>query len=245
MKLAIISDIHSNIEALEACHRVALEQGVEGFACLGDMIGYGADPVAVLDLIQSLPGLIVVRGNHDNALLSKTYKGVWSPIQQAIEWTYAQLSPAHIEFINNLPFIHEEFGATFVHASAANPRKWEYLFMPEQAKDCMSAANTNVTFIGHVHVPGVFYETPTQLIRKSSPEEGISVPLHREQRYVINVGSVGQPRDGDPAACFVIYDSDVAEFSFHRVIYDHTRTAKKILAAGLDPLFAARLAGAY
>lgn len=157
-------------------------------------------------------------------------------------WTSHQLLPRHFTFISSLPYSHSEFGATFVHASAAVPERWDYLGTSKQIKACMQAADTNLTFIGHVHIPSMFYENSADKIRELHPQQGISIPLFRNRRYVVNVGPVDQPRDGNNAACFVIYDVLAGELTFHRVVYDYTYTAQKILDANLDPYFAERLA---
>lgn len=245
MRLAILSDIHSNLEALEACQRQAHREGAEAYMCLGDMTGYGADPAATLDEVMALPGLLAVRGNHDEALLSTDYAGVNNSLKNSTAWTRDLLSDRHLEFLRSLPYLHEAYGATFAHASAANPASWDYLSEDWQMLPCMDAAHTNVTFIGHMHIPKVFYETKPGQIRELKPKEGIGVHLSIHTRYVINVGSVGQPRDGDSAACFVIYDDEAREVSFHRVVYNLAETARKILAADLNPDFAERLSAAY
>lgn len=132
--------------------------------------------------------------------------------------------------------------ATFVHASAHRPADWDYLYAPEQIHACLEDAGTQLTFIGHVHVPRVFYEMPGADVREFEPPDGVPIPLSPYRRYVINVGSVGQPRDGNNAASYVLYDDALAEITFHRLAYDYAATAAKIRAAGLSPFFAERLA---
>jgi len=241
MKIAIFSDIHSNLEALQACCHRAEQEYVERYVCLGDITGYGADPSAVIELLLELPELIAVRGNHEAALLSNSYGRMRPSIQHAIQWTRQQLSPEHIDFLKGLPLIRNEYGVTFTHASTNTPLNWDYINTPEESKSCMDAADTNVTFIGHVHVPNVFYETPAGALKVSDAWEGLSIPLFRQCRYVVNVGSVGQPRDGIHAASFVIYDMDARTVTFHRVPYDYNTAARKILDASLDRSFADRL----
>ena len=132
--------------------------------------------------------------------------------------------------------------ATYAHASAHAPTQWEYLRQPEQIKDCLAATDTLVTFIGHVHVPMVFYSTAAGTLREFNPESGVPVPLSATCRYVINVGSVGQPRDGNNASCYVLYDSVAGTVTFYRLPYDYMSAAEKIRAAGLNERFAERLA---
>ncbi len=241
MKIAIISDIHSNLEALTAVVAHARESGAENFACLGDCVGYGPDPQATLDLIMSLPGLIAVCGNHDRGLFSGMRDSTPEHIKHAIEWTRQCLDDRHLEFLSGLPYSRSEHGATFAHASAWQPADWEYLQMPDQIPSCLDAAENDITFIGHVHIPKVFYEISSGEIRELAPQGGIRIPLAAKSRYVINVGSVGQPRDRNTAACYVLYDSEQRDIIFHRVAYDYYITGEKIRAAGLNRFFAERL----
>lgn len=244
MKLAIFSDIHSNLEALEACHKRALQLGAEGFVCLGDVTGYGADPAATVDRLMSIDNLIAVRGNHEEALFTELSEGVKESLKQTVEWTRNQLNDKQLRFLDSLPYLLEAHGVTFVHASANHPRQWVYLGQGDTVEYCMEAAHTNVTFIGHVHIPHVFYKTGSGDVRELKPREEVLIPLMSNRRYVINVGSVGQPRDGDSASCFVMYDDKKRGISFHRVVYNYVETARKILAANLNSAFAERLSHA-
>lgn len=241
MLQAIVSDIHSNIEALQTCIGHARERGATHFACLGDCVGYGADPVLTLDLLLSLPNLIIIRGNHDEALFREGVIDV-PGIREAIDWTSEQLSPAHRRLLGDAPYVRTLGVATYAHASAHTPQKWEYLRQPEQIKDCLAATDSLVTFIGHVHVPMIFYSTAAGTLRELNPESGAPVPLSTSCRYVVNVGSVGQPRDGNNATSYVLYDSDANTVTFFRLPYDYMSAAEKIRAAGLNPRFAERLA---
>ncbi len=241
MRQAILSDIHSNIEALSTCVEHARAQKVTHFACLGDCVGYGADPVPTLDLLLSLPNLLIIRGNHDEALFRDDAIDV-PGIRESLDWTGAQLTPAHRRLLGDAPYVRKLGDATYAHASAHDPQRWEYLRQPEQIRDCLAATDTRVTFIGHVHVPMVFYTTAAGTLREFNPEPGAAVPLSESCRYVINVGSVGQPRDGNNASAYVLYDSDAATITLYRLPYDFISAAGKIRAAGLDGRFAERLA---
>jgi len=242
VKTAILSDIHSNLEALERVCEHAAARGAQRYICLGDFIGYGADPVPTLARIMALPGLVAVRGNHDAALFRDLGLEVPADIRQSNDWTRAQLPPAQLAFLAGLPLLHREAQATYVHASAHEPEQWDYLRMPDQIHACLAAAGTPIVFIGHVHVPCVFYETGAGTVRELTPENDVPIPLSPRTRYVVNVGSVGQPRDGNNATGFVLYDEDVATVTFHRLAYDYPACAAKIRAAGLSPFFADRLA---
>jgi len=241
MLQAILSDIHSNLEALQACVGHARERGATHFACLGDCVGYGADPVPTLDLLLSLPNLVMIRGNHDEALFRDGVIDV-PGIREALDWTSEQLTPAHRRLLGDAPYVRALGDATYAHASAHAPTQWEYLRQPEQIQDCLAATDTLVTFIGHVHVPMVFYRTVAGTLREFNPEPGVPIPLSATCRYVINVGSVGQPRDGNNATGYVLYDSDANTVTFFRLPYDFLSAADKIRAAGLSERFAERLA---
>ncbi len=240
MRQAILSDLHGNLEAAQACVMHARAQGATHFACLGDCVGYGADPAPTLDLLRTLPHLLMVRGNHDEALFRDEDFGV-PAIRAALDWTAAQLTPAHRALLDTAPYVQTLGVATYAHASVHEPQAWEYLRQPEQVRACLAATTARVTFIGHVHVPMVHYLTAGDSLREHNPEPGVPMPLSSTCRYVVNVGAVGQPRDGNNAAAYVLYDSDRAEVTLHRVPYDYLRAAGKILAAGLSARFAERL----
>lgn len=243
MKIAILSDLHSNLEALTACTRHATENGVGRFVCLGDCVGYGPNPVETLDLLRSLPGLVTVLGNHDEHLIVEDIERPVNPAtRQAIEWTRKQLRAEQREFLGSLPLRHVEAGVTYVHATADEPQEWEYLLEPEQVKRCFEAADTGLVFIGHVHVPDLFHLADDGQVETVTVTAGKPVMLQPHHRYVVNVGSVGQPRDGNPDASFVIYDEVRNSVCFERVPYDYGATGAKILRAGLNPFFAERLA---
>jgi diadenosine tetraphosphatase ApaH/serine/threonine PP2A family protein phosphatase len=242
MRIAVFSDVHSNLEALERCLAHARAQGAERYVCLGDMVGYGADPAATLQTIMGLPGLIAVRGNHDESLFRDPGDGAPPQVRAAAAWTRAQLSAAQLEFLNRLPYLRRESAATYVHASAAEPTHWEYVRSSEAASRCLAASESPLTFFGHVHETRIFYETAAGAMREFTPVNGEAIPLSPRSRYLINVGSVGQPRDGNAAAGYVLYDEARAEVTFHRLAYDYQRTARKIRAAGLPPFYAERLA---
>lgn len=240
MRQAILSDIHSNLEALQTCVAHAHALGVTHFACLGDCVGYGADPVPTLDLLLSLPNLLLVRGNHDEALFRSDVINV-PGIREALDWTSDQLTPVHRRLLGDAPYVRTVGDATYAHASARDPQEWEYLRQPEQVQACLDATEARVTFIGHVHVPMIFYRTASGTLREHAPESEATVPLSDNCRYVVNVGSVGQPRDGNNAASYVLYDSDAAEVTLYRLPYDYLSAAAKIRAAGLLDRFADRL----
>lgn len=241
MKIAVISDIHSNLEALTECCRVAEENGAEQYVCLGDCVGYGPDPVAVLDKLRSLPNFVCVLGNHDEYMFSFFDQENTGPVQMVAEWTIKQLSKEHIEFLKSLTYTQTENGVTYVHASTHQPGAWNYITSAERAKKCMDSSHTNLVFYGHVHIPMIFHEKPDNTVELLKPEAGQVIPLHQNRRYVINVGSVGQPRDNNNEACFVMYDEESHSVTFHRVPYDYRSTIRKINENNLHAEFADRL----
>jgi diadenosine tetraphosphatase ApaH/serine/threonine PP2A family protein phosphatase len=242
VKYAILTDLHSNLEALERCLNHAAELGVGRYVCLGDIVGYGADPAGVLARLMSLPDLIAVRGNHDEALFTEMGALVPAGIRQAIEWTLTQLSPAQRAFLESLPYVQEMSDVTFVHASANEPARWEYVWGTDAAASCLASVKSSMVFIGHTHHPMIFYETATGEMRELVPPVGDPIPLSPRSRYVISAGSVGQPRDGSSATGYCVYDDGSRTVTFYRLAYDYRQTAQKIRAAGLDTSFADRLA---
>jgi predicted phosphodiesterase len=241
MKIAILSDIHSNLEALTACRDRALTHGVERFVCLGDCVGYGPDPAATMDLLMSLPGLIAVLGNHDEHVIVEGGSLPSPQVKQAVDWTRRQLRREHLEYLGALPYLHIEHGVTYVHASAARPYEWVYLLSADLARECMEAAETSLVFVGHVHIPALYRQTRHGSAESVELEQDRVYALNPSQRHVVNVGSVGQPRDDDNRASFVIYDEARNSVVFQRVPYDYFATGRKIQAAGLHPFFAERL----
>jgi len=226
-----------------ACCRRARSVGVKRYVCLGDMVGYGADPVPVLDLVINLPGLIAVRGNHDEAVLTGEYHNVNPAVQLVFAWTRGKLLDRHRQFLQELPYVQNAYGAVFAHASVHNPQSWPYLLDMVSVRNCMLAAPRPVVFTGHTHLPALFHETAAGGIKQQLVREDSVIPVYQGKRYFVNVGSVGQPRDGSSTSSFVVYDTVQRELTFHRVAYDYTQTAKKILEAGFPPQFAERLAG--
>ena len=241
MKIAVLSDIHSNLEALQVCCQSALEHGAERFICLGDMVGYGPDPVAVLDMLQSLPGFTSVLGNHDEYTFNSIEVSASGPVQLVADWTVQQLTESHIDFLKSLNYMHVENGVSYVHASMNEPNAWGYVTRTEQAKKCMNAAKTNLVFYGHVHIPMIFHEKQDNSVELIYPQARKKIPLHLNRRYVINAGSVGQPRDDNNETCYVMYDEEEHSVTFHREKYNYQKTIQKIRDRGLHEDFAIRL----
>lgn len=242
MLTAILSDIHGNLEAFEACLADARRRGAERFVFLGDYVGYGADPGPVLDRVMSLveAGAPAILGNHDAAVAGSD--DAMNPLAQAaIRWTRGQLSPAQRGFLESLPLRFEESEYLFVHANAWNPAGWAYVVGRPQAERSLAASPLRITFCGHVHVPALYQQAPGRPACHHRPVAGTPVPLLRQRRWLVVLGAVGQPRDGSAAACYALLRPDEAELTFIRVPYDIDAAARKILAAGLPPQLAERL----
>ncbi len=242
MTIALLSDIHSNLEALEACLRHARENGAKRYAFLGDLVGYGADPQAVLDLIAdySRGGSVVLKGNHDEAVRTPS-QYMNDTAAAAIAWTSGVLPDASKAFLDALPLCVREEAICYVHASAAHPERWEYVDSPAEAVRSMAAARTLYTFSGHVHDQALYFQLPTGKTGRVRPLPGTPMPVPADRRWLALAGSVGQPRDGNPAAAYALFDLENASITFHRIPYDRFKAADKVRAAGLPAILAYRL----
>ncbi len=209
MRIALISDIHGNLEALEAVLSDVADAGIDRIACLGDVVGYGADPVAVVERVGELvgQGAVCLKGNHDAAIETGT-RGMNDTAAAALDWTARQLPDAHRGFLAGLPLAHEDGDILYVHASAARPATWPYVTSADEAAASLDATDARLTFCGHTHVPALFsilhgFAGTTGKTVSFRPTAGRPVPLSRIRRHLAVMGSVGQPRDGDPRAAWV------------------------------------------
>lgn len=243
MKLALLTDIHGNREAFEACMEQAHLHGAEKVALLGDFVGYGADPAWVVDRARELveAGAIAIKGNHDEGTVRGANPGMVEDARRVVDWTQGQLSTGQLDFLARLPYSHEQFGCLFVHANAFAPQEWEYVTTRSDAVRSMQATAARYTFAGHVHEPRLYHLAGTGKISEFTPTPGVAVPVPVHRQWFALPGSVGQPRDRNPAACWALFDLARATLTFHRVPYDHEATAAKIRAAGLPARFAERL----
>lgn len=240
MRIAILSDVHGNLEALEAVLEHISGESVDRVVCLGDLVGYGADPNPCCDRIPEVAEEVVA-GNHDHASVGLTDMSDFHPAaREAAQWTDEILSGSHRRYLESLPFtmILAEGEATLVHATPSRPEAWQYLYDPLEAAQEFEAFTTQCCFVGHTHYPIAFVQNPSG--------EVAGVPLDRMRvqdsyRYIINVGSVGQPRDGDPRAAYAVYDYEAGTLDLYRVDYDVETAREKILKAGLPPVLAERL----
>jgi diadenosine tetraphosphatase ApaH/serine/threonine PP2A family protein phosphatase len=246
MRLALLSDLHANSQALEACLAHAKNQDVAQYAFLGDLVGYGANPAEVLSRVMALAeaGALVLKGNHDS-MAAHPPTDDQSVGANTTAWTHGQLTPAQLQFLKNLPMTLEMQDSLLVHASARDPERWIYVNSEESALSCLEAAfeqkQKSHVFVGHVHEQGLYYQGTGRGLLHFAPTPGAAVPVPSHRRWLATVGSVGQPRDGDTRAMYAIYDLAASKLVFHRVEYDFTAAANAIRAAGLPVRFAERL----
>ncbi len=248
MKIALLSDIHANRPALAACLEHARGQGADQFALLGDLVGYGGEPAAVLDDLMALAaqGAWVVLGNHDAMALAPP-PAASSRGALGAQWTHDQLEPRHVDFLQSLPLtLRMGDAALLVHASADAPAQWRYVEDSGAAERSMTAAQAldpaiRYVFSGHVHGQALYFMTPTAKLMRFAPEPGVAVPVPPHRQWLAIVGSVGQPRDGDARAMYAVFDDTARQVTFHRVPYDHVAAAASIRAAGLPAFYADRL----
>jgi diadenosine tetraphosphatase ApaH/serine/threonine PP2A family protein phosphatase len=244
MRIALFADIHSNLDALTACLTEAEARGAERYAFLGDLVGYGAEPGAVIDLIEGYAarGAVVVRGNHDAAALAGDTDTMRDVAASAIDWTRTQLDPRQLAFLGGLPLTVREGEVLYVHASAEQPAQWTYVSDEYMAARSLAAAGgARYVLSGHVHEPTLFYTSAAERPVPFTPVPGKAIPVPAHRRWLAIVGSVGQPRDHNTAASWAMLDLDRHTLTFHRVPYDWRSAAAKIRAAGLPEFLASRI----
>ncbi len=244
MKLALLSDVHANLEATVACLAHAREQGAERLAFLGDLVGYGADPGPVLELVAAevARGALAVRGNHDDAVVTGDVEFMNQTAGKVIAWTRDRLTGAQRAFLADLPLVVREDRLLLVHASPEAPAEWVYVTDPSRAaRGLEAAAPASWVFCGHVHEPVLYTAGAVGRPVPFRPVPGIAIPVPPRRRWLAVVGSVGQPRDGNTAACYAMLDMDRTTLTFYRVPYDWRVPAQKVLAAGLPESLARRL----
>ena len=235
--------MHGNLEALTAVLGDAAGAGARAVLSLGDVVGYGADPVACVEQVGE-SAVAAVAGNHEHGALGLTSTDWFSPFAKAaVLWTRGRLDQDHSRYLGNLPLKTTIEEATLVHASPHQPEEWDYLVSADDGFEVFGDFQTRLCFVGHSHRPDVWSlgssgpDYMSHLSRRSA-----TMHLEDGRRYIINVGSVGQPRDRDPRAAYAIWDRDARTVTIRRVEYDHRRAAEKILAAGLPRPLADRLA---
>jgi diadenosine tetraphosphatase ApaH/serine/threonine PP2A family protein phosphatase len=240
--LAIFSDIHANRQAFAACLDFARVRGAERMVLLGDYVGYGADPEWAVQTVMDLcdHGALAVLGNHDQAIgtLSAAFN---AEAQAAIEWTRGRLGAEQRRFLAGLPLTVEDEDRLYVHSEARNPTRWRYVQSAADARRSMTATPARLTLCGHIHQPALYSMSSAGRMTSFTPTTRVAVPLLPGRRWLAVLGSVGQPRDGDPAASFAMLDTENHEITYYRVAYDVERAAGRIRENGLPHWLADRL----
>lgn len=241
MRIAVFSDVHANLEALEAFLEHASSRRVDRFMCLGDIVGYGADPNGCIELLRSVGDIDFVLGNHDHAAAGASYS-MGGDAQQALQWTKATLTARNIVFLKTLEASKSWGDVLYCHANPYSPLDWYYVEEKEHISQSFARSKAKTLFIGHTHVAMAITRKNFFCVFLHTPQNDTVVPAAELNRQIFNCGSIGQPRDGDPRASYLIYDTVRQVVEFQRVAYDCEKAAAKIVAAGLPESLALRLA---
>ena len=241
MRIGIFSDVHANIEALSAVVEAFKGERIDAYYCLGDVVGYGASPNECADIVRGLVKVTIL-GNHDAAVAGRMdYSYYYEAARQALDHHAKLLTDANMAWLKGLPYKHElpEYGLHLCHGSPLRLEEFEYIFAPEQARECLEIWDElgDLTLIGHSHLCKVFALEPGYVEELPATQ----FQLREGVKYIVSVGSVGQPRDYDNRASYTIYDTDERTFEFKRVAYDIDSAAQKIFAADLERNFGNRL----
>jgi predicted phosphodiesterase len=241
MRLGIFSDVHANHEALSAVLEAYRKERIDVYYCLGDTVGYGGSPNECADLVRDL-AKITILGNHDAAVSGRMdYSYYYEAARHALDVHASIISPTNMSWLKSLPYEHklDEFDVLLCHGSPVRLEEFEYIFAPEQARDCLPMWDKlgHITLIGHSHLCKVFALTPDSVEEMPASD----FDLEQGKKYIVSVGSVGQPRDFDNRASFTVYDCDKKRFEFKRIEYDIELAADKVLRAKLERNFAQRL----
>jgi diadenosine tetraphosphatase ApaH/serine/threonine PP2A family protein phosphatase len=243
MKLALVTDLHANREAVEAVLAHAHDQGAEQHAFLGDFVGYGADPGWVVDCVRQhvAHGAFAIKGNHDAAAVMGPQPSMVDDAREVVAWTHEQLNASQLDFLASLPLTAVDDTRLFVHANAFAPPEWAYIHARADAVRSMHATACRITFCGHVHEPRLYHLANTGKVGEFAPVPDVPIALSPQRQWLVIPGSAGQPRDNNPAACYAMFDTASGDLTFHRVPYDHDTAAAKVRAAGLPRRLAQRL----
>jgi diadenosine tetraphosphatase ApaH/serine/threonine PP2A family protein phosphatase len=238
MRCAILGDIHGNLEALEAVLADAREYGCTEFHCLGDVVGYNANPSECLEIVKNLPGACVL-GNHDQAAAGEySLEGFSSSASVSLEWTRGVLNADQKAWLGSLRLQRQIRKTTLVHATLDSPESWGYVRTDFEAQLSLACQRTPLCFIGHTHVPKSFGQGVGEMLLFENID-GVELP--RSSKLLINAGSVGQPRDGDWRAAYMIHDEESGGLWLRRVEYDVESASRAVLLAGLPSGLAERL----
>ncbi len=246
MRLAIFSDIHGNLESMEAFVADTAARSVDHYICLGDVVGYGASPNECFDRLNALPEFRLILGNHDAAAIWQTSPYEMSlNASKAILWTMDQLSEPHTQRIKELDALIQIQDMVFCHANPYHPTGWRYVTTWFNAMLSFFSSHGRITFIGHTHCPKIICKSQAFKIRFFTPVQNDRMVIDPDCRYIINCGSIGQPRDGNPYASYIIYDVGQQCIEFVRYPYDIEGAARRIKDAGLPGALVERLFKGY
>ena len=238
MRYGIISDIHSNLEALTEVLTILKKNSIDQYLCLGDIIDYGADPSPCVELVKSLDPIIVI-GNHEWAFFHPEIIDSFNEYaKKSIVWTAEQISVSQKNYLNSLPLTQEKENFILVHSSLEKPEKFNYVFSLRDLQMNFQLLKKKICFFGHSHIPGIYVYNPEERKVEILPET--EVKFKNGKRYLVNVGSVGQPRDRNPAASFGIYDTEKKILWIKRCFYEVKKAQEKIVHAGLPEFLAER-----
>jgi len=237
MRYGILSDIHGNFEALQTVVGLYRDESIENFLCLGDIVGYGANPRECIDIIRELKA-VCIAGNHDWAVSEKLDPVYFNPVaKEAVSWTQKQLSSEDIDFLNNLGLVFKNDDLILAHGTLSEPEFFRYTIHMSDAMETFHLMDRPICFVGHSHAPNIFIQKGKEAQRVNT----LKIKVDPECKYIINVGSVGQPRDGNPMAAYGIYDTDTRVVEVKRAPYDIQTAQEKILKVGLPASLAERL----
>jgi diadenosine tetraphosphatase ApaH/serine/threonine PP2A family protein phosphatase len=242
MLIAFFADIHANREAFEACLAQARERGAEQFVLLGDYVGYGGEPDWVVETVMDLvdKGAMAVMGNHDSAIGTPS-ESMNAEAQMAIEWTRGVLDASQRRFLAGLSLTLNDEYRLYVHADASSPKSWIYVTGTAGAARSLSGTAAHMTFCGHTHQPALYSMSATAKMTAFTPTTGAAIPLLPGRRWLVVLGAVGQPRDGNSAASYALFDTTKRELTYCRAPYDIEAAAAQIRKHGLPPWLADRL----
>lgn len=242
MRLMIFSDIHGNLAALQAVLEDCGKYNVHRAICLGDLVGYGPHPNECIEIVRNLKNCRCLAGNHDVAALWETSPyGMSKAAKEAILWTMDQLSPVNKSYLSTLPDRLDLGEMTFVHANPYNPKGWRYVMDRKYALRSFAATRSQLTFIGHSHRPLVISKKHWLAVTIKTIKGDTQCVVKDGKRSIVNCGSVGQPRDDDPRACYLIYDTRQQTLNFHRVEYDLKKTVDAIQDSNLPAVLGRRI----
>lgn len=238
MRYGIFSDVHSNIEALDAVIGAYKEEEIDKYLCVGDVVGYATNPRECIEKVKAI-ATITVAGNHDWAAVNLFSLDYFNPLaKDAILWTMGNLDSEDRYFLQSLELTYQNDGLALVHGTLNSPQDFNYMTDGYIVYRTFRLLETNICFVGHTHAPGVFVKSENGKIHY---QEDSAINIKEDSKYIINVGSVGQPRDGNPKAAYCIYDTDKKNVQIKRIGYDVQAARKKIIAEGLPEFLGERL----